>query len=117
MEKSIDTKVPPASTDKSKVTRILAGSVYSNGDIAGGSGFSVVQTQTGLYVVTFDTPFEFLFGGSATQAYGGSGGNGGSTLDNAIVVDLTVGQVKIKTGDGSGTATSRDFTFIFAGHG
>ncbi|MBV9693728.1 MAG: hypothetical protein JO261_08505, partial [Alphaproteobacteria bacterium] len=80
MESAFDTKRPPATSNASIVTKIIAGSVYSDGTIAAGHGFGVVQEQTGLYVVTFDTPFEFLFGGSATQAYSGSNGQGGSTL-------------------------------------
>lgn len=102
---------------------ILSGAVNKDGTILskrsdGTPGFKVTHLGTGLYLVAFDLPFTSMPAVVATQNYPGWDdftSNGGSTRDNAVVVALNETEVKIKTGDGNGSASDRNFCFIAMG--
>jgi hypothetical protein len=75
----------------------------------------VQRVSTGIYIVTFSFTFSNRPTVVATQCFPGGidmNNNGGSTLDNAIVVSITNTQVKIKTGDSNGNSSDRDFAFM-----
>jgi len=97
--------------------RIIRGSVNSDGSIAGGSGFTVSKTGTGLYQINFTKTFTGRPSGSATQVYPSFDdfGGGGMTGDNAVFVGINNYRAKVKTGDNDGDAADRYFTFIIIG--
>ena len=82
------------------------------------SGFGSVNIRaTGIFRVTFSNPFIGRPVCTCSQLFPASGsnwftdlGNGGSTLDNAILVGVTNTWVDVKTGDGSGNAANRSFS-------
>ena len=95
--------------------RTIAGIVLANGNIERGTGdFEVRKEATGLYTITFRPRFSRVHGGATTQIFF-SGGDGGNTRDNAVFVFLRDGDMRIKTGNGNGDASDRDFTFIVTG--
>ena|SRR5215213_9717452 len=96
---------------------ILYGTVGKDGKKLGGSGYSVSHTGgSGIYFITFQQPFNKLPGGSTTQIYPNDpSSKGGNTMDNALIIYLSTEQMNVKTGDGSGNASDRDFTFIIVG--
>jgi len=114
--------IPNANSSSSVTQRIIAGSVNNNGTVVSGSGFYVLKVGNGLYEIIFTKPFSVIPSGSVAQVYPNTGsnyitdyGNGGSTQDNAIITGMANSKVRIKTGDGSGNASDRSFTFIFVG--
>jgi hypothetical protein len=104
--------------------RIVHGCVESNAVIYSGEGFSVINHSHGLYEIIFDQPFTTVPAVVATQQYSYRDGHylwddfdysGGSTKDNVVIIAITQHRVKLKTGDGYGNGTSRNFTFIAIG--
>jgi len=97
--------------------RILRGTIQSDGSIAAGSGFSVAHVGTGLYLITFDASFPVRPSAAVTQIFPDLDdfGNGGNTLDNAVIVGLNTQRMKVKTGASDGTERDRDFTFVVIG--
>ena len=95
--------------------RTIAGTVNNNGTINSGTGFSVYQESEGLYTITFKERFNSLYGGGVSQIHRGEGSRGGDTRDNALFVFLEDGSMRVKTGNSSGNASNRDFTFIVTG--
>lgn len=96
---------------------ILYGTVSKDGKKLGGSGYSVSHTAgTGIYFVTFEQPFNKLPGASTTQVFpNDASSKGGNTKDNALLIYLSTEQMNVKTGNDSGDAKDRDFTFIVVG--
>lgn len=93
--------------------RIISGTVNRDGSIKYGSEFSVTRTREGHYLVAFRPAFTQISGAAVTQIYP----NDGSTLDNAVILDLKGTELNLKTGDGGGNAQDRDFTFVATGVG
>ncbi|EKU23695.1 hypothetical protein [Xanthomonas graminis] len=99
--------------DQGPSGRVVAGVVAGNGQIRNGSGFSVARTSTGHYLLSFQPAFETLGGAAITQIYSGDG----DTRDNAVILRIDARQVLIKTGDGNGAQSDRDFSFVALGQG
>jgi hypothetical protein len=96
--------------------QMLRGVVNLHGTTIAGSGFTSKQTEIGgVYDILFETPFRSQPAGSVTQVFDGGGGTGGSTLDNANIVQLTTKLMRVKMGNSKGDASYRDFTFIVLG--
>ena len=104
--------------------RMLRGIVNSDGTrFGGGEGFTVRRFATGLYDITFTSPFPSVPAASATQIYGfASTGNApatstgsGDTRDNAVIAHLSADRMRVKTGGGGGEALDRVFSFIVIG--
>lgn len=84
--------------------------------ISGVGDYTVVKSGTGLYNVVFRPPFAAPPVVVSTQVFPNNiADGGGSTRDNAVIVGITDQQVRIKVGDGNGSAQDRDFTFIAMG--
>lgn len=105
------------------MARIIYGCVERGREIHSGEGFTVIHPGSGVYEITFTTPFANTPAVTATQQYvmnapyvwDDFGNPGGSVLDNVVIVALTKERVKLKTGDSFGNAVSRNFTFIAIG--
>lgn len=103
--------------------RTIRGTVKANGDAYAGSGYTVEKVRTGLYDVFFTTGFSGRPTVVVSQQYPDnnttSGGRftdtGGNTRDNAVVVGVRNGMVRIRTGDGDGDSSDRRFHFIAIG--
>ncbi len=109
------------------------GDIKADGTIpAGSSNFSVTKAGTGLYDITFSPAFTTVPTVVAMQIWPWGEGSGppsppsikstGSitstgmmTTDNAVVVGITPSQCRIKTGNGTGDATDRPFSFLAYG--
>jgi hypothetical protein len=104
-------------TEVQAIQRIVRGSIQSTGTITGGGGFSLSSIGSGRYEIVFSTPFSDRPSATVTQVYSDfdSNGWGGSTLDNAIITHLDQNKMRIVTGDGGGSGTDRDFSFIVVG--
>lgn len=90
----------------------IAGIVSDNGDKRSGDGFASKRDGQGIYEITFTKAFKTIYGGSVTQIYWDEDGN---TRDNAVISQLDTTKLRLKTGDGSGNKTNREFTFIVVG--
>ncbi|KIJ91757.1 hypothetical protein K443DRAFT_14136 [Laccaria amethystina LaAM-08-1] len=76
-----------------------------------------VASVQGLYQIIYDTVFESTPVLTATPAWLGEfGPSGGSTLDGAIINDLTKTFATVKLGDGGGNGQWRPFTIVLTGH-
>jgi hypothetical protein len=102
--------------------RMIRGVVKGDGGPVAGSGFSVKKSGAGLYDIQFTPAFPSVPGASATQIYGdlfqGSAAatsGGGDTKDNAVIAHLSADRMRVKTGDGGGSASDRNFSFIVIG--
>jgi hypothetical protein len=96
--------------------RILRGTVRSDKVIIAGAGFSVDPTSAGigLYNISFTEAFPTPPSASVTQVFF-SGGSGGDTRDNAVIISIDSNGMRLKTGDSAGDASNRDFSFIVVG--
>jgi hypothetical protein len=92
--------------------RIIAGTINPDGTIKYGQEFSVNRVSLGHYLISFRPSFAQVSGGAATQIY-----PDGDTRDNAVIITLNATDCLLKTGNSSGQAEDRSFTFIFAGTG
>jgi hypothetical protein len=97
-----------------ETVRTIRGTVATNNTVLAGAGFTVAWVGTGLCDITFARPFNGPPSVVATQQFTGNG-MGGNTLDNAVIVFANARQARIKTGDGGGGATNREFHFIAIG--
>jgi hypothetical protein len=102
--------------------RMLRGIVKPDGGVVAGSGFTLKKSGTGLYDIEFTPAFPSVPGASATQIYGALySGNaaatagGGETTDNAVIAHLSADRMRVKTGNGNGSADDRNFSFIVIG--
>jgi hypothetical protein len=95
--------------------RMVRGTVRSDGMVVDGNGFTVAHVGgSGVYTISFVPVFLRAPSGSVTQVYF-NGGAGGDTRDNAVIIEIALQYAKLKTGDSTGNAADRDFTFFFAG--
>lgn len=93
-------------------TRIVAGFVNTGGKVTG-TNYTVQSSGTGLYTVTFDPPYQTIYGGSVTIA----NGDGNASYSAIFTNQVTTTGVSIKICADSGDPAARDFSFIFAGFG
>lgn len=100
-----------------RIQRIVRGSIQSDGTVAGGGGFNISKIGTGQYIITFSSAFVGRPSASVTQVFADFDSNawGGSTLDNALITHLDSNKMHIRTGDGGGNPSDRDFSFIVIG--
>jgi hypothetical protein len=94
--------------------RLVRGTVNADGSVAAGAGFSVNRFQTGYFRITFTTGFSSAPSVAVTQIFG-SFGNGGSTLDNAVLTGITTTQFEVQVGDSNGDPSNRSFSFVVMG--
>jgi hypothetical protein len=95
---------------------LIRGTVNADGSIAGGKGFTVKRQTQGVYDVFFATSFSDTPTVAVTQIYRGNVSDlGGDTRDNAVVVGVNKGQVRLKVGEDDGKASDRMFGFIVMG--
>ncbi len=94
--------------------RLTRGTVSSGGGITAGSGFTVSRTKTGYYRITFTPQFSSAPSVAVTQIFG-SFGNGGNTLDNAVLTQITATQCEVQVGNSAGVASNRAFSFVAIG--
>lgn len=106
------------------MSKIIYGSVNSNGTIESGIGFKVQQpSMAGIYQITFDNPFIKRPTVVATQclsttfsdSWDAMSDNGGNTRDNVVVIAVKEDSCKLKTGDSDGNPCLRKFGFIAIG--
>lgn len=91
------------------------GCVNKDASIHSGTGFTVDHISTGLFLITYKTPFDVTPAVVVTQNFPGweeFGSSGGNTMDNAVLVASDEIKFKVKTGDGGGGASDRNFAFI-----
>jgi hypothetical protein len=98
--------------------RIITGNVNSNGTVFTGNGFTVQRTTTGAYTVNFNRPFMGRPAVALTQNFGGFDdfGNGGNTRDNALMNGIQSTRFRAILGDGGGSRSDRNFSFIAVGY-
>lgn len=104
------------------MSKIIYGSVNSDGTIESGFGFNVERSDVGIYKITFDNPFTKIPTVVATQCYSNGDGNwdnisdpGGDTRDNVVVIAVKEDSCKLKTGNSGGIVDNRKFGFIAIG--
>ncbi|ARV24876.1 hypothetical protein [Xanthomonas citri] len=90
----------------------IGGVVDKNGGVEKGVGFKASRNGEGRYSIFFNPAFEEIYGFSGTQWYPA---DDGKTTDNLIVTGINEVSVQVKTGDGSGDAADRSFTFVAYG--
>lgn len=106
---------------------IIWGCINSNGTIYKGSGFDsrLNEGDTGFYTITYGpppnpSPFKDVPAVVVTQNYMNWNDfdyKSGDTKDNAVLVASDATHFQVKTGNGSGDAANRNFTFIAIGPG
>lgn len=92
----------------------LWGIIQPDAKIFSGSGFRVDKTDVGVYTILFDTAYNSVPAVTATQIYPwpmDPSSHGGDTRDNVVVVFIATDRVRIHTGDNTGAATDRAFSF------
>jgi hypothetical protein len=104
----------PASVENLSMVR---GTINSDGSINAGSGFTVVKTDVGAYLISFFFPFSGRPSASVTQIFPGPDdfGVGFDTRDNAVIDGLNAMQMKVITGRNDGVHDDRPFTFVVVG--
>jgi hypothetical protein len=93
-------------------TRIVAGYVNSSGK-ATGTNYTVHSSGTGHYSVTFNPPYQTIYGGSVTIADGA----GNASYSAIFTSHIATTGASIKICNESGDPATRDFSFVFAGFG
>lgn len=109
---------------------IIWGCVNDNGTPYKGSGYTsrLEAGQTGFYTIYFGadpppnnkTPFldmPAIVIQENWKDWNDWNYTGGNTKDNAVLVACDAGHFQVKTGDGNGDASNRNFTFIAIGPG
>lgn len=97
---------------------MIWGTINGNGTVNSGTNFTSTHLERGLYLINFSQAFKTIPAVTVTQNYPGwdkFDDHGGNTRDNAVVVALNQLEVKIKTGDGNGDASDRNFCFVAVG--
>lgn len=122
-----DSRVPTPFTHEG--LRIVRGTVRKNSQIAAGASFAVERVEAGLYDVRFPD-FAGLPSASVTivqnealafdtssgeQPSPDLGNKGRNTKENAVIVALTAGRMRIRTGNADGNPEDKNFTFIVIG--
>ncbi len=101
-----------------ETTRIIRGTVNANGTSSAGAGYTITKKagSVGVYDINFNAAFGSPPSVVVTQIYPGNDiDTSGDTRDNAVVVSISNNKARIKTGDSTGTAADRQFTFIAIG--
>ncbi|MFN8300651.1 MAG: hypothetical protein U0T75_16230 [Chitinophagales bacterium] len=93
--------------------KFVRGTINSSGGITSGGGFVVAKVGTGLYNITFLSPFSDTPSGSVTQV---TNADGNDTRDNAFISTISSTGIRVKTGDSGGSASDRAFSFIIMGN-
>ncbi|WP_124492096.1 hypothetical protein [Burkholderia stagnalis] len=97
------------------MARIIWGTINSDGSIKNGSGdFSVENTESGKYAISFNPGFSALPGVVATQ--NNYGDTGQSNLDGVVVPFVNNSYCQINTGNNSNKFQNRSFAFIAIGN-
>lgn len=97
-------------------TVTLWGEINANGSIvSSGGGFKVFpqQNQPGVYLIVFQTSFNAVPAIVGSQTMYGSIGE--SNTDGIVFPLVSTDSATAKTGDGSGNAQNRNFSFIAIG--
>jgi hypothetical protein len=104
----------PGSTENLAIVR---GTVNKDASKAGGVGYSVSKAGAGAYLITFDRAFSARPSASATPIFPNPDdfGSGGDARDNCVIDGLNNTQMKVITGNNTGTHEDRCFTFIVIG--
>lgn len=106
------------------MSKIIYGSVNSDGSIESGIGFKVQKaSKDGIYQITFDNAFTKRPTIVATQCFSNTpsnnwddiSSNGGDTRDNVVVIEANADSCRLKTGDSGGNGCWRNFGFIAIG--
>jgi len=97
---ALETRMAAAETTLNGIGRSVRGRVDAAGTVAGGAGFTVTKTGTGLYTVTFSTAF------GAVPAIIPAGVNGEARLTGALAGSFTVATFA------AGVATDLAFHFL-----
>jgi hypothetical protein len=99
-----DSPAPGASPAGS---RLVWGNIAMDGAIKNGSGdFTVARQSAGRYVIDLQQSFGAPPGVTAAMV-----GEGWSTLDNVHLAVVEAGRIIVVTGDSSGSASDRPFSF------
>lgn len=98
---------PRTSPDPEPRLKMIRGQVGSGGTIVEGSGFTVVRSSAGNYVVTWSTPFS-----NEPVVIPNLNGTGAG---DAILISALVDQAQIWTYDGTNAVADRAFSFIAVG--
>lgn len=98
----------PAGTEN---LRIIRGKVSSAGSVSFGSGFTVVRSGVGVYVLTYTTAFP----SGAWPVITASAESNGTVARFAMINTPTHIAATIRIVNGSGTAADADFYFIAVG--
>lgn len=94
--------------------RVLRGTV-AGGAASAGAGYTVNRIRAGVYDIGFVAPFADQPSAAVTQIFAGAGNQGGSTLDNAVLVFINTGMMRVKVGDSAGAEDDRNFSFVVVG--
>lgn len=98
--------------------RIVWGTISTGTVVVAGEGFTISNTSTGRYLITFTPPFPSRPSASATKIYGNPDIDAGSTvqpLENAIVDLIQTNQMIVATCDSTGALVDSAFTFVVVG--
>ncbi|HET7016647.1 MAG TPA: hypothetical protein VFI65_22180 [Streptosporangiaceae bacterium] len=96
--------------------RTMWGVISPEGKIISGHGFKVDRSNTGIYTILFEEPFNVIPVVVTSQIFPNDvSSQGGDTRDNAVVVGIVNDRFRIKTGGSGGEAQNRHFTFIAMG--
>lgn len=88
-------------------TMMVTGQITSTGTITAGSGFSVVHTSTGVYTISFNTPF------ASPPTVLAVCFNVGTTAVRVASIDSTAtGSCVVRVTSGGGAATDTAFNFV-----
>jgi len=101
-------------------TKMIWGAVNRSGTIQAGSGFRarLVPGRTGYMDIIFLLPFAGMPVVTVTQNFPGWNDwdyYNGDARDNAVLVAVNASQCRVLTGDSSGRASARNFTFTAIG--
>lgn len=99
-------------------SRTIFGIVTPEGTIYAGNGFRVDRVDKGIYTVAFESIFNIVPSVNVTEIHPwpmDPSGHGGDTRDNAVIIAITNDRFRVKTGDASGDAQNRAFSFTVIG--
>jgi len=99
--------------------KIICGNVNADGSRKSGYDFDVTREKEGIYRITFKVPFPTvpaLFVSLVFAGWDSADNDGGSTLDNAVVILVKQNMAKIKTGKSDGSPCDNAFSFLAICH-
>ncbi len=96
--------------------RTVWGVISPVGEIISGTGFKVDHSNSGIYTILFQDPFNVVPAVSVTQIYPNDvHSQGGDTRDNAVLVGIVNDRFRVKVGGADGKPQNRFFTFVATG--